>query len=139
VVYIDLNMVRAGVVGHPAEWSTGGYHEIRQGRSRYAIVDREALAEALGLGCVGELAEVHSGWIEGELRRGELKREPHWSESVAVGRHEFVERVQKELGGAGRYRDIEVHDSNAHVLREGSGTYRGYFAAEINGLSSEEG
>lgn len=30
--YIDLNMVRAGVVEHPQDWLFGGYHEI-QGRN----------------------------------------------------------------------------------------------------------
>jgi REP element-mobilizing transposase RayT len=29
VVYIDLNMVRAGVVAHPQEWAHGGYRERR--------------------------------------------------------------------------------------------------------------
>ena len=27
-VYLDLNIVRAGVVGHPSEWPFCGYHEI---------------------------------------------------------------------------------------------------------------
>ena len=27
MVYIDLNMVRAGVVKHPSEWSMSGYHD----------------------------------------------------------------------------------------------------------------
>ena len=30
LVYIDLNMVRAGVVDHPAHWVNGGYREIQQ-------------------------------------------------------------------------------------------------------------
>src|SRR6185436_18082783 len=30
VVYVDLNMVRAGVVRHPAQWEVGGYPEIQQ-------------------------------------------------------------------------------------------------------------
>jgi REP element-mobilizing transposase RayT len=29
-VYIDLNMVRAGVVDHPVKWVNSGYHEIQQ-------------------------------------------------------------------------------------------------------------
>jgi putative transposase len=29
LVYIDLNMVRAGIVSHPSEWPYGGYNEIR--------------------------------------------------------------------------------------------------------------
>ncbi|MCK5255634.1 MAG: hypothetical protein KAQ81_06395, partial [Deltaproteobacteria bacterium] len=28
LVYIDLNMVRAGVVQHPSEWPFSGYNEI---------------------------------------------------------------------------------------------------------------
>ena len=29
LVYIDLNMVRAGVVSHPQQWETGGYRRFR--------------------------------------------------------------------------------------------------------------
>jgi putative transposase len=28
IAYIDLNMVRSGVVNHPSEWNFGGYNEI---------------------------------------------------------------------------------------------------------------
>lgn len=30
LVYIDLNMVRAGVVVHPSEWNFGGYKDIQE-------------------------------------------------------------------------------------------------------------
>ncbi len=39
LVYIDLNMVRAGVVKEPSEWSFGGYSEIREPRERYGLID----------------------------------------------------------------------------------------------------
>jgi putative transposase len=32
--YIDLNMVRAGMVQHPAEWRLGGYSEMRNPKTR---------------------------------------------------------------------------------------------------------
>ncbi|MGD9066430.1 MAG: transposase, partial [Desulfobacterales bacterium] len=32
LVYIDLNMVRAGVVDHPSQWPHGGYNEIQAPR-----------------------------------------------------------------------------------------------------------
>ena len=41
--YIDLNMVRAGVVEHPRQWPHGAYHEIQQPPARYRIIDRQAL------------------------------------------------------------------------------------------------
>jgi len=45
LVYIDLNMVRAGVVTHPREWPFSGYHEIQKPRMRYGLID---LVEAKG-------------------------------------------------------------------------------------------
>jgi len=29
LVYIDMNMVRAGIVQHPSDWVHGGYQEIQ--------------------------------------------------------------------------------------------------------------
>lgn len=53
LVYIGLNMVRAGVVRHPDQWGVKGYHEIQAPPVRYRVVDREAfvaqLKEQLGI------------------------------------------------------------------------------------------
>jgi putative transposase len=40
LVYIDLNMVRNGVVQHPSEWQHGGYNEIQNPPLRYALINR---------------------------------------------------------------------------------------------------
>lgn len=47
LVYIDLNMVRAGIVIHPSEWPHGGYNEIPSPRRKCAIIAYEKLAEKL--------------------------------------------------------------------------------------------
>ena len=44
LIYIDLNMVRAGVVSHPGEWAHSGYREIQEPPKRYAVIDLEGLA-----------------------------------------------------------------------------------------------
>jgi putative transposase len=129
LVYIDLNMVRAGVVEHPAQWEVGGYHEIQQEFARYRVVDRQALADAAGVD-LEQLAATHRQWVEGALRNYRQEREPLWSESVAVGGHEFVEGVQRHLVDRGRYRQIE-EISGLHILREAPETYRGYPGGEI--------
>lgn len=49
LAYIDLNMVRAGVVQHPDEWVHGGYHEIQNPKQRYSLVNRQKLTELLGI------------------------------------------------------------------------------------------
>ncbi len=62
LVYVDLNMVRAGVVTHPRQRPTCGYREIQKPPRRFAIVDRDALAEVLEVS-VGELAGRHAEWV----------------------------------------------------------------------------
>jgi putative transposase len=121
VVYIDLNMVRAGVVRHPRDWGEAGYHEIQRARGRYRIIDRAALS---GLLAVPEdrLAGMHAEWIETALASGHHARESKWSEAIAVGRRSFVEEVQRSLGAHARYRQIAENDG-ASVLREAEGTY----------------
>lgn len=43
MAYIDLNMVRAGVVGHPSSWPFCGYNEIQKPRKKNVIIDYERL------------------------------------------------------------------------------------------------
>ena len=38
VVYIDLNMVRAGVVRHPSQWLHSSYREIQNPPKRYGTL-----------------------------------------------------------------------------------------------------
>ena len=49
MVYIDLNMVRAGVVTHPSEWSFCGYEEIQNPRQRDSLIDYEGLMDLFGI------------------------------------------------------------------------------------------
>ena len=41
IVYIDMNMVRAGVVDHPQDWVHGGYVEIQSPRRKCILIDYE--------------------------------------------------------------------------------------------------
>jgi putative transposase len=121
MAYVDLNMVRAGVVRHPVEWEVGGYHEIQREPARYRIVNRAAVAEALGVR-VPDLPSVHRDWIEAALHDRRLEREARWSESVAVGSRAYVERIRRDLGHRARYRVVEpVADS--YMLREQAERY----------------
>lgn len=49
MVYIDLNMVRAGVVSSPEDLCWSGYHEIQRPPQRYAVIDTNALLELFGI------------------------------------------------------------------------------------------
>jgi putative transposase len=40
LVYIDLNMVRTGVVGHPSEWPFCGYSEIQEPKRKKVLIEK---------------------------------------------------------------------------------------------------
>jgi len=48
MVYIDLNMVRAGVVTHPVQWPWCSYGEWMGQRRRYGVVDSTECLRVLG-------------------------------------------------------------------------------------------
>ena len=75
LVYIDLNMVRAGVVNHPSEWAFSGFNEIQCPRERYSLIDYKGLKNLLGFGSGHELAVAYCGWIEGSPKDGTNSRE----------------------------------------------------------------
>ena len=129
LVYIDLNMVRAGVVRHPADWRVSGYHDIQSARDRYRILDEKALTNALELDCVDILAHTHAEWVTNALRDERSGRDERWSEALAVGSEPFVRRVHAQLGIRALDRSIQVKDGLAHIA-EDAGTYNGVTGAK---------
>jgi len=93
LVYIDMNMVRAGVTNHPNVWATCGYHEIQNPRSRYGIIDHNRLAKSLAFESVSDFQTEHRRWVDGALINSRLAREPKWSHSIAVGSEAFVHQI----------------------------------------------
>ena len=59
LVYIDLNMVRAGVVNHPGEWAHSGYREIQEPPERYAIIDLRGLIALCGFAEMADFQRAH--------------------------------------------------------------------------------
>jgi REP element-mobilizing transposase RayT len=90
--YVDLNMVRAGVVAHPERWRWCGHDELMGVRTRYRVLDLEGLAERAGLPSIDALRDWYADALQQRLGRG---REPHWSESLAVGSKSFVEAMRE--------------------------------------------
>jgi putative transposase len=135
LVYIDLNMVRAGVVAHPEQWKHGGYNEIQQPPQRYALIDPEHLASLCGFSAVDQLQSAHRHWVAEALAQ-RLQRDERWSQALAVGGKTFVDSVQHELGVRGRRREVEGGDVT-HALREASNTYDSDFEGKKRTLSSD--
>jgi putative transposase len=134
LVYIDLNMVRAGAVSHPAQWETGGYREIQSPPPRYRIIDQQALLRLFGLPDWQAFQVDHAEWVESALRADLDKRTAGWSSSLAVGSPDFVEEVKARLGVRAIHRQVEVDGSDAQ-LREAPAAYGRFFEGENSALS----
>jgi putative transposase len=91
--YVDLNMVRAGVVTHPTQWRWCGYDELVGQRARYRLLDFDRLLESLGVSTLREYRLFQEQGIEDAIQRRELERQAVWTEALAVGNQQFVERV----------------------------------------------
>ena len=97
LVYVDLNMVRAGVVDHPCQWKWSGYHEIQKPKTRYRLIDHDKLRRFLDADTNETLAQTHRRWVESQLKTRQ-ERQEHFGKSIAVGSEEFIRSVQKALG-----------------------------------------
>jgi putative transposase len=136
MVYIDLNMVRAGVVEHPSQWPFCGYNEIQDPPQRYAVIDRPRLVSLLGVDSTENFSYTYRGWVEEALGRKAQVRETKWSESIAVGTKSFVDRIKDKLGARAIGRAV-VAGPDGYELREGEGSYPHGFGGKMGTLSSE--
>ena len=136
LAYIDLNMVRAGVVQHPAEWGFGGYTEIQYPKQRYGVINRRELANLLGIEDDEQLFESHRQWVEEILKSGSNKRDAKWTESIAVGDKAFVLDTKAKLGAKAVGRKVEGEKGN-YELRESQVPYSPLFTHEKGAVSSE--
>ena len=94
LAYIDLNMVRAGVVKHPSEWKWCSYNELIGTRKRYCILDIERLMETLEYNSLEQFRSVYKDLIYKKIGSDKLKRDPCWTEALAVGSKEFIKKAE---------------------------------------------
>lgn len=135
LTYVDMNMVRAGVVNHPRDWQASGYHEIQNPPMRYRIVDLEVLQNLLEVSSLKELQQRHLMWIDDAIANNRAAYEAQWSSSIAVGSKSFVETVKTQLLISAKYRKVEP-ENDAFVLREPSANYSFHFGAQNEVLSN---
>jgi len=118
LTYIDMNMVRARVVGHPRDWPWCGYHELGREveapvlRRRRFVVDTGALLGLVGVPDVATLFARRSEWIDAAIRKGKMEREAIWTESLAIGSEKYLRAFQSELGA--RIGVVEIRKDDAY-------------------------
>lgn len=97
--YIGMNMVRNKAVGHPSSWKWSAYNEMTGKRERYKIVNLEILLKRLAVAPddVDGFRRWYIRTVEEKVRTGNFCREPFWSESVAVGDLDWIQKIADHL------------------------------------------
>jgi putative transposase len=115
--YIDLNVVRAGVVQHPEQWRWCGYGELAGQRKRHRLLDREALVRWLGFSDAETFVTQYASEIARAIQADDLQRQAMRTESIAVGEEAFVKNVASQMRRRRRlYR--ERVDKRVWIVRE---------------------
>jgi len=121
--YLELNMVRCGVVAHPRDWPWVGYLEIMGQRQRYRLVDVERLCWRLRAGSLDELRKNLAASLAEKIAQDEAKREPCWTESLAVGSVGFLEKVKPLILSRRETEIVESADNKVWSLQEETTAY----------------
>ena len=136
LLYVDLNMVRAGAVSHPKQWLHGGYNEIRHPRRKNILIDYEVLSHLSGFSNFNDFQTAHGAWVESALTDGKIQREACWTQSIATGSPSYIEAVRNQMGGFAIGRQIRK-GVQGFELREPQSIYNSFFEVEKKDIEGE--
>ncbi len=120
ITYIDLNMVRAGVVKHPSEWDVSGFSELRRPWKRKCVIDVPTLCRLRNVASVEQLLEEQTSSLDQAMASS--LRQPEWTEAVGIGDEKFLGELKSGLGLRGRHRVLAT-SNKMQILREDRGRY----------------
>jgi putative transposase len=127
IKYVSLNMVRAGVISHPDQWKWCGHDELIGKRTRYTILSPNRLLNSLDISSAKAFRELYISGLKDDIDKEGLKREPVWTESLAVGNREFVEKAAQAIFNRSRFKYLHVEGfRNLWSVKETSAAYRPY-------------
>ncbi|MFC1763154.1 transposase [Planctomycetota bacterium] len=133
LLYIDMNMVRAGVVSHPEQWPWTGWQEIMGIRKRYCLINQDRLLAWAGHEDMAQFRIHYAQEITDRIEKQVLYRESQWTDAVAVGTESFIESVAQKIPGRSRWKieELAVGRHSGNVLREPTPAYMRFSGPKI--------
>ena len=99
------------------------------------MINWRALLNLFSISTQKRFQQEHNSWVESALQ-AEVKRKSFWSESIAIGSEDFVERVQLGLRAKGR---SIVSEKEGIVLKEVLAAYNTLFDGKKSTLKPDNG
>ena len=128
LLYIDLNMVRAGAVEHPSQWPYGTWPEFFGGRRRYRIVNQATLLNRLEIPDWDSFARWYKSTLDDMLCRTEqIGRQSFWSSAIAVGDAEWLAKAARRSD----MKRFEIRETD-DMAQDDAVNVRSFFLGSIN-------
>jgi putative transposase len=126
MLYIDFNMVRAGVVDAPDMWEYCGYYDIIKNDSK-EILDRNCIVSSTGYDNWESFKNDYIKLVQSANQYPVFQNDEKWTKSIAVGDDEFVAGIRHQLGMRVKKRSIIKSElSDTCILKEPSPDYNIY-------------
>jgi putative transposase len=138
MLYINLNMVRAGVVKHPKDWYPSGYAELLSPKKRYGLLAFSDLLMLLKIDTLAQLQQLMSQQTSEVLQSNQIHRTSFWTEAVAVGNQVFLENISNQLGNRIKGRDILQSGDTKYIRERDSPLYIKTIAEILMGENTRE-
>lgn len=120
MLYIDMNMVRAGAVAHPEAWTASGYYEMQHPRLRGARLDMARIRELFDFDSPRRMQQARREQVEARIASGLDVRDPVWTESVAVGSLDYTLRMRRALAYSNPGREPRPEAEGWSLREEGA-------------------
>jgi len=72
---------------------------------------------------IDRFRETYRNWVDSAIMRRDLKRQPQWTSSIAVGDKVYVEKVKDQMGYKAIVRKV-IENGDSFVLREPQTSYQ---------------
>jgi putative transposase len=139
MLYIDFNMVRAGVVLKPDMWEYCGYYDIIKNNTN-TILDKNCIATSTGYDNWEHFKSEYVKLVQSAIQYPVFQKDDKWTKSIAVGDEEFVAAIKNKLGIRVKKRAIIKSElSETCILKEPTPGYYDHqcvYHDPINGSNS---
>jgi hypothetical protein len=100
------------------------------------LIDYQTLMRLVGFEAYEEFQVVHRRWVQAAVDKANLIREPHWTESIAVGSESFVTAVKKQMHHLAKGPLIRLSTEFCE-LRDPEASYIGHFDTQKGDIGLE--
>lgn len=123
MLYIDFNMVRAGVVAAPDMWEYCGYYDIIKNDNK-EILNKDWIVSSTGYDNWESFKTDYIKLVQSADQYPVYQKDDKWTKSIAVGDDEFVDAIKNQLGMRVKKRSLIKNElSDTCILREPSPDY----------------